>query len=75
MRASRQPHRPAPIVHTHTNTRAAHTGNMMLARLRGICMRHHDLFVRNMPNVWFAIAKLLADYLVGLHLFALSFSE
>ena len=37
---------------------------MMVSGLRGICGRHHDLFVRNMPNVWFAIAKLLVDYLI-----------
>jgi len=47
-------------------------GNMMIAGLRGICARHHDLFVRNMPNVWFAIAKLLVDYLVYLQLLQLA---
>ena len=32
--------------------------------LRGICARHHDLFTRNMPNSWFAMARLTVDYLV-----------
>lgn len=47
-------------------------GNMMIPGLRGICARHHDLFVRNMPNVWFAVAKLLVDYLVVVQIFSLA---
>ena len=50
-------------------------GNMMIAGLRGICARHHDLFMRNMPNVWMAMAKLLIDYLVYLHLISLALSS
>ena len=30
----------------------------------GICARHHDQFIRNMPNTWFAVARLTTDYLV-----------
>lgn len=37
---------------------------MLFPSLRGICARHHDLFVRNMPNAWFAIARLFIDLLV-----------
>lgn len=48
------------------------SGNMMIPGLRGICARHHDLFVRNMPNVWFAVAKLLVDYLVVVQIFSLA---
>ena len=37
---------------------------MAVSGLRGICARHHDLFTRNMPNAWFAMARLTVDYLV-----------
>eukprot|EP00316_Scyphosphaera_apsteinii_P012271 CAMPEP_0119324734 /NCGR_PEP_ID=MMETSP1333-20130426/64030_1 /TAXON_ID=418940 /ORGANISM="Scyphosphaera apsteinii, Strain RCC1455" /LENGTH=406 /DNA_ID=CAMNT_0007332513 /DNA_START=308 /DNA_END=1528 /DNA_ORIENTATION=- len=33
----------------------------MINGLRGICARHHDLFVRNMPNLWLATARVLID--------------
>ena len=35
-----------------------------ILKLRGICARHHDLFVRHMPNVWFAASRLLIDFLI-----------
>jgi len=48
-------------------------GNMMICGLRGICARHHDLFVRNMPNLWFAVCRLLTDYQVLLKVLDLAF--
>jgi len=47
-------------------------GNMMIAKLRAICAEHHDLLLRNMPNTWFAVAKLLVDYMVWINLWNLS---
>jgi hypothetical protein len=46
-------------------------GNMMIPGLRGICARHHDIYVRNMPNLWVAVAKLIVDILVCVQLFTL----
>ena len=36
----------------------------MVNGLRSICARHHDLFVRNMPNLWLAICRALVDTFV-----------
>jgi hypothetical protein len=38
----------------------------MFTTLRGICARHHDLFVRNMPNVWYAVCSVIVNYSVVL---------
>jgi len=43
----------------------------MVTGLRGITAKHHDGFVRNMPNIWYAVGRLLADCLVYLNLLAL----
>ena len=43
----------------------------MVAGLRGITAKHHDGFVRNMPNTWYAVGRLLADMIVYLQLLAL----
>ena len=43
-------------------------------KLRGSCARHHDLFVRNMPNSWFAASRLLVDILIILMLLELPLS-
>ena len=42
--------------------------------LRGICGEHHDLFLRNMPNSWFAASRLLVDILILLMLLELPLS-
>ena len=38
----------------------------MFMTLRGICARHHDLFVRNMPNVLYAVCSVIVNYLMVL---------
>ena len=44
----------------------SHNSSHMLNGLRGICARHHDLFVRVMPNLWVACAHTLLTTLVSL---------
>ena len=43
-------------------------------KLRGSCASHHGLFVRNMPNSWFAASRLLVDILIVLMLLELPLS-
>ena len=43
----------------------------LFPRLRGICAKHLDLFVRNMPNSWLALTRLLVDLLIYIHLLCL----
>ena len=38
--------------------------NSLFCGLRGITARHMDLFVRNMPNVWYAVCHVIVSYLV-----------
>ena len=42
-----------------------------LLKLRAMCARHHDLFLRHMPNIWFAASRLLVDLLIALLLIQL----
>ena len=43
-------------------------------KLRGSCASHHGLFVRNMPNSWFAASRFLVDILILLMLLELPLS-
>jgi len=45
-----------------------------LRDLRGHCAKHHDMFVRNQPNTWYALMTMIVDYQVGLALVGSPFS-
>jgi len=45
-----------------------------LRDLRGNCAKHHDMFVRNQPNTWYALMTMIVDYQVGLTIVGAPFS-
>ena len=38
--------------------------NTLAKDIRGITAKHHSMFVRNMPNVWFGLCSTIVNYLV-----------
>ena len=51
-----------------------HRIDLAFQKLRGSCAEHGDLFLRNMPNSWFAASRLLVDILILLMLLELPLS-
>ena len=51
-----------------------HRIDLAFQKLRGSCAEHGDLFLRNMPNSWFAASRLLVDILIVLMLLELPLS-
>ena len=51
-----------------------HRIDLAFQKLRGSCAEHGDLFLRNMPNSWFAASRFLVDILILLMLLELPLS-
>ena len=49
--------------------------NELVCKVRGICARHVDLFTRNMPNAWFAVAKMMIDCVVTIQIISFAFGS